>query len=164
MAACKHHIGRDTSVIGVFVFKDCHDGVGGFEAGFVRGVGVRGFVRGVGVGGSQDESLGGASGGRGGKGEESNDQHGGKVWRFEAVDGNGGIVIGGKLALEDIDGNGAGGVDEVQDWNLFGNSGIIVGTEDCRVVVVEDCRTGGKLQKLQHCRRITHAHLFGNEL
>ena len=41
----------------------------------------------VGVGG-QGESTGGASGGRGGKGEEYNEQHVGKVWRFEAEEGH----------------------------------------------------------------------------
>ena len=61
--------------------RECHDGVGGFQADVVRRAGV----------GGQGESPGGASGGRGGKGEESNDQHGGKVWRFEAVGRNGGI-------------------------------------------------------------------------
>ena len=47
----------------------------------------------VGVGSFRDESPGGASGGVGGKGEESYDQHGGKVWRFYAVEGNGGIGV-----------------------------------------------------------------------
>ena len=63
-------------------------------------------VRGsAGVGG-QGESPGGASGGRGGKGGEYNEQHGGKVWRFEAVEGNGGIGVDSseeKLGKEDID-------------------------------------------------------------
>ena len=94
------------------------------------------------------ESLGGASGGRGGKGEESNGQHGGKVWRFEAVEGNGGIGVDSSehnLGLEGTDGNGVGGVYEVEDWILLGHCGRIVGTEDCRVVVAEDCRTGGTI-------------------
>ena len=48
--------------------------------------------------------------------------------------------------MEDIDGNGVGGVDGLEDWILLGNGGRVVGTEDCRVVVLEDCRTGGKLK------------------
>ena len=41
------------------------------------------------------------------------------------------------LGLEDIDGNGVGGVDEVEDGILLGNCKIIVGTEDCRVIPLE---------------------------
>ena len=69
----------ETQVVLNKCLRECHDGVGGFEADGERGVGVGGCVRGVGVGGFWDKSQGGASGG---KGEESNDQHGGNVWRF----------------------------------------------------------------------------------
>ena len=55
------------------LFKECHDGVGGFEADCVRGVGAADLVGGVGIGVFWDKRPGGASGGRGGKGEESND-------------------------------------------------------------------------------------------
>ena len=126
----------------MFLLKGCHDGVGGFEADFVRGVGVGGCAAPAGARGI-------GSGGRGGKGEGSNEHHGGKVWRCEAVEENGGIGVDSsteKLGLEDIDGNGVGGVDEVEDRILFGNSRRIVGMKDCRVVVVEDCRTGGELK------------------
>ena len=102
--------------------KECHDGVGGFEADFVRGVGVGGLLVRVGVRGFRDESPGGASGERGGKGEESNDQLGGKVWRFEAVEGNGGIGVDSseeELGLEDVDG--------LEDRILLGDYGRIVG-------------------------------------
>ena len=77
----------------------------------------------VGVGGFLDERPGGASGVRGGQGEESNDQHGGKVWRFEAVEGNGGIGMDSEesLGMKDIDGNVVGGVDEVEDRIQLGN-------------------------------------------
>ena len=109
------------------------DGVGGLQVDFVRGS--------EGVGG-QGESPGGASGGRGGKGEESNDQHGGKVWRFEAVRRNGGIGVDSseeKLGLEVIDRSGIGGIDGLEDDRvMLGNCGRVVGTEDCRVVVVEN--------------------------
>ena len=91
----------------------------------------------------------GASGGRRGKGEESNDQHAGKVWRFEAVEGNGGIGVDSSeesLGMKDIDGNGAGGADEVEDSIPLGNCKGTVGTEDRRVVVVEDCGTRGNLK------------------
>ena len=127
--------------------KDCHDGVGGFEAIVVRGVGVGGFVRGVCVGGFRDKRPGGASGGRGGKGEEYHEQHVGKVWKFEeGGDRNGGIGVDSseeKLGKEDIDRSRSGGIDGSEDSRiLLEDCGGIVGTEDCRVVVVEDCRTG----------------------
>ena len=68
------------------------------------------------------------------------------MWRFDAVGGNGKMGVDSSednLGLEDIDGNGVGGVDGLEDRRLLGNCGRIVGTEDCRVVVAEDCRTGG---------------------
>ena len=45
------------------------------------------------------------------------------------------------LGLEDIAGNGFGGVVELEERIMSGNCG----TEDRRVVVVEDYRTGGRL-------------------
>ena len=47
------------------------------------------------------------------------------------------------LGMKDIDGNGVGDVDEVEDRILLGNCKETVGTEDRRVVVVEDCGTRG---------------------
>ena len=52
-------------------------------SGPVGGVGVGGLLGRVDVGGSRDKSSGGASGGRGGKGEEYNDQDVGKGRRIE---------------------------------------------------------------------------------
>ena len=78
----------------------------------------RRFCKRVGVVGFHDKNPGEASGGRGGKGEEYNDQHGRQVWRFEAVEGNGGIGVDSseeKLGLEDIDRSGIGGVDGLED-------------------------------------------------
>ena len=119
----------------------------------MRGVGVVGLLGRVGVGGFRNESRRRASGGRGEKEEESNDQHGGKVWRFEAVEGNEGISVDSleeSLGMKDIDGNGVGCVDKVEDRIMLGNCGIIVGTEDRRVVVVEDCRTRGFFKSCSH--------------
>ena len=124
------------------VLRECHVGVGGL----VRGAGVGGLVRGVGFGGFRDAIPGGDSGG---KGEEPNEQHGGKVWRFEAVGRNGGTGVGSseeEFGLEDVAGNGVGGVVTLEDRIMSGSCGRIVGTEDCRVVVVEDCRAGGDLK------------------
>ena len=66
--------------------RDCNVGAGGL----VKGVGVGGLVRGVGFGGFRDAVPGRDSGG---KRVESNEQSGGKVWRFEAVGRNGGIGV-----------------------------------------------------------------------
>ena len=99
------------------------------------------MVRGVGFGGFRDAIPVGDSGG---KGVESKRQHGEKVWRFEAVGRNGGLGVDlseEKLGLEDIAGNGVSGVVELEERIMSGDCG----TEDCRVVVVEDCRTGGGL-------------------
>ena len=142
------------------VLNDCHDGVGCVEADVVRGVGVGGVVRGVGVGGFRYKNPGGASGGRGGKGEESNDQHGGKVWRFGAVGRNGGIGVDSSdevLGVEDIDRSGIGDIDGLEDQILLGDSVRVVGTQDCRVVVVEDYRTGGELKS---CRIFGEPHML----
>ena len=57
------------------------------------GVGVGGVLGRVDVGGSRDESSGGASGGRGGKGEEYTDQDVGKGRRFEEDDRHGGAGL-----------------------------------------------------------------------
>ena len=46
-----------------------------------------------------------------------------------------------ELGSEDIDGNEVGGVVELEDRIMSGNCG----TEDTRVVAVEDFRTGGEL-------------------
>ena len=64
----------------------------------------------VGVGG---ESSGGARSICGGKGVELNEEHGGKVWRFEAEGRNGGIGADSSaetVGMKDIAGNGVGGV------------------------------------------------------
>ena len=45
--------------------------------------------------------------------------------------------------MKDIDGNGVGGVDKVEDRIPLGNCRGLVDTEDRRVVVVEDCGTRG---------------------
>ena len=78
--------------------------------------------------------------------------------------------------MENIDRSGIGGVDGLEDRTLLGNCGTIVGTEDCRVVVAEDCRTGGEfnscsipgeshsnifvVEKMQQFRRIAFGHMF----
>ena len=93
----------------------CHEGVGGIEADSVGRVGVGCLVRRVGFGGFRDAIPGGDSGG---KGVESKRQHGGKVWRFETVGRNGGIGVDSseeRLGLEDIAGNGVGGVVELEE-------------------------------------------------
>ena len=77
------------------------------------------------------------------------------MWRFEAVGRNGGIGVDSSeetLGLEDIAGNGVGGVVELEERIMSGDCG----TEDCRVVVVEDCRTGGGLNHEQ----IAHVFLL----
>ena len=79
----------------------------------------------VGVGG---DSSGGASGEICGRGVESNEEHGGKVWRFEAVGRNGGTGLDSseeELGLVEIDGNGFGGVVKMEER-------IHVRTEDRR--------------------------------
>ena len=72
---------------------ECQDGVGGFDSGCIRGVGIGGMLGRFDVGGSRDESSGGASGGRGGKGEEYNDQDVGKGRRIEEDDRHGGTGL-----------------------------------------------------------------------
>ena len=90
------------------------------------------------------EGLGRAKGGIGGKGEEYDDQHGGKAWRFgEGGARNGGIGVDSsedKLGKEGIDRSRYGGIDKVE------GSRILMG--DCRVVVeVESCNIVGELKK-----------------
>jgi hypothetical protein len=54
----------------------------------------------------------------GGKGVESNEEHGGKVWSFEAVGRNGGPGVDSsaeELGMKDIAGNGFGGVVESEE-------------------------------------------------
>ena len=80
----------ETQAALVGFLRDCHEGVGCFEADSVGRSGVGGFVRGVGVEGFRDAIPGGDSGG---KGAESNEQRGRKVWRFESVGRNGGIGV-----------------------------------------------------------------------
>ena len=65
----------------------CREGVGGIEVDREISADIGKLV---GVGG---ESSGGAKGIGGGKGVESHEENGGKVWRFEAGDGNGGIGV-----------------------------------------------------------------------
>ena len=97
------------------------EGVGGIEADSVGTVGVGSLV---GVGGFSGKIPGGDFGG---KGVESKRQHGGKVWRFEAVGRNGGLGVDSseeKLGLEDIVGNEVGGDVELEERSR-------VGTEEC---------------------------------
>ena len=61
----------------------------------------------------------------GGKGVESNEEHGGKVWRFEAVGKNGGTGVDSsaeELGTKDIVGDGFGGVvrseERIQDGTV----------------------------------------------
>ena len=73
-------------------------------------MGVGGLVRGVGVGGFRHAIPGGDSGG---KGAESKEQHGGKVWRFAGVGRNGGPGVDSseeEFGLVGVSGNGFGGV------------------------------------------------------
>ena len=68
------------------------------------------------------------------------------MWRLEAAEGNGGIGVDScedKMGKEDIDRDKSGGIDGLEDRILLEDCGRVVGTENCRVVVVEDCRTGG---------------------
>ena len=79
---------------------------------------------GVGIGGCcPGGACGIGSGGRDGNGEESNDQHEGKVWRFEALEGNVGIGVDSseeKLGLVDIAGTGFGDVVESEERSRVG--------------------------------------------
>ena len=68
----------DTQVFLKVFLKECHEGLGGFDSGSVGGVGVGGLLGRVDVGGFRDKSPGGVSGGRGGNGDEYNDQDVGK--------------------------------------------------------------------------------------
>jgi hypothetical protein len=77
--------------------KECQEGVGGFDSGCIGGVGFGGMLGRFDVGGDRDESSGGASGERGGKGKEYKDQDVGKGRRIEEDDRHGGSgLIGGK--------------------------------------------------------------------
>ena len=69
------------------------------------------------------------------------------MWRVEAGGRNGGTGVGSSAeesGTKDIAGDGFGRVVDSEERSMSGNCGRIVGTEDCRVVVVEDCRTGGE--------------------
>jgi len=57
-----------------------------------------------------------------------------------------------ELGLEDVAGDGVGGVVKLEERTH-------VGTEDCRVVVVEDCRTGGELKSRSHAGE-SHMRIF----
>ena len=77
----------------------------------------------IGVGG---HSSGGAEGTGGGKGVESHEENGGKVWRFEAGSRNGGTGVDSsaeELGTKDIAGEGFGGVVRLKERTR-------VGTED----------------------------------
>ena len=69
------------------------------------------------------------------------------MWRIEEVDGNGGIDVDSSeenIGKVDVDRSKSGGIDGFEDDRiLLEDCGGIVGMEDCRVVVAEDCRTGG---------------------
>ena len=82
-----------------------------------------------GIGGFSGEIAGGI----GGKGDELNDQHVGKVWRFEeGVDRKGGIGVDSSeesSGTEGIDRSRHGGIDKVED------SRILLG--DCTVILEE---------------------------
>ena len=82
------------------------------------------------------------------------------MWICEAVGRNGGIGVDSSeenLGSEDIGRSRTGGIDRSEDRMLLGNCGRVVSAEDCRVVVVEDCRTGGELKKCSIAGQITHA-------
>ncbi len=64
-----------------------------------------------------------------------------------------------KVGMKDIAGNGFGGVVETEERRMSGNCGRIVGTEDCRVVVVEDCRTGGEFKSCSMSGEL-HMNMF----
>ena len=125
---------------------ECHEGVGGIEVDSVGIVGIGGFV---GVGRFSGEIIYDIFRTRSQEGilvkrVESKRQHGGKVWRFEGAGRNGGIGVDSSennLGLEDIAVNGLGGVVELEERIMSGDCG----TEDRRIVVLEDCRIGGKL-------------------
>ena len=105
----------------------------------------------VGVGGN---SLGKAKSTCGGKGVESNEEHGGKVWRFEAVGRNGGTGLDSseeELGLVEIDGNGFGGVVKMEER-------IHVRTEDRRDGGLKGICCGG-LQGIFLRRRIASRHI-----
>ena len=73
------------------------------------------------------------------------------MWGFYEVEGSGGIGVDSsqeKIGKEDIDRSRSGGIDGLEDRNLLEDCGGIVGTENCKVVVVEDCRTGGSHMEL----------------
>ena len=77
------------------------------------------------------------------------------MWIFEDAGRNGGNGADSsveKLGLEDIAGNGVGGVFGLEERIMSRDCG----TEECRVVVVEDCRTGGGLDLDVK----SHIHLF----
>ena len=96
------------------------NGVGGLKEclGDVAGVGGH-----VGHRGMDSEGLGKARGGIGGKGEEYDDQHVGKAWRFhEGGDRKRGIGVGSseeKLGTEGIDRSRHGGIDKVEDQSIL---------------------------------------------
>ena len=96
--------------------NDCVEGVGGPKGllGDIAGVGGH-----VGHRGMDSEGLGKAKGGIGGIGEEHDDQHGGKVWRFEGGGGRKrGIGVDAseeKLRTEGIDRSRSGGIDGLED-------------------------------------------------
>ena len=130
--------------------KDCREGIVGIETELAGHAGVGGIVDTSGFGAIVDrsgcccagvggESSGGASGKFGGKGVESNEQHGGKVWRFEAVRRNGGTGLDSsdeELGLVEI----MDSVVSSRSRRGFKSGRRTVGTVDCRVVVAEDCR------------------------
>ena len=63
--------------------------------------------------------------------------------------GEGGIGVDSseeKLGEEDIERSRSGGIDGLEDRILLEDCGGVVGTEDCRAVVGEDCRSGGELK------------------
>ena len=132
------------------VFVSGSVGVGGIELKSAGTVGVGGLVKdSVGVGGVSGKIPGGDFGG---KGVESN-RHGGKVWRFEAEERNGGIGADSsveKVGMKDIAGDGFGGVGKSEERSMSGDCKGTVGTEERRVVVVEEFGTGGKFESCSH--------------
>jgi len=125
---------------------ECREGVGGIEVdreisadiGGSVGIGGGHVGKSVGVGG---KSSGGARRICGGKGVESHEENGGKVWRFEAGSRNGGTGVDSsaeELGTKDIAGEGFGGVVRLEERTR-------VGTEEERGGLQGSCFGGREL-------------------
>ena len=110
--------------------------------------GVGGCVR---HSGTDSEGLGKANRGIGGKGDEYDDQHVGKVWRFEeGGDRKGGSGMDSseeRLGMERIDRSRHGGIDKVEDCRiLLGDCRADFEEESCAGVGgLKSCSMSGEL-------------------